>query len=167
MAKLKPAFKKDGTVTAGNSSGINDGAAAVIVMSEAKCREMDVRPMAYIHGYALVGLRPDMMGMGPVDAIRKLQAKLNFKMEDIGLWECNEAFASQSIAVIRELGLPQEKVNVNGGAIAIGHPIGASGARILVTLLWEMKRTATRFGVASLCIGTGMGIAMLVENPDA
>lgn len=166
LATLKPAFKKDGTVTAGNASGINDGAAAVIVLSDEQCKKLDVKPMAYIHGFSLVGLRPDIMGMGPVYAIRKLKSKLNFKMEDIGLWELNEAFAAQSVAVVKELGIPAEKVNVNGGAIAMGHPIGASGARILVTLLWEMKRTGTKYGIASLCIGAGMGIAMLVENPE-
>ncbi|MBI9046064.1 MAG: acetyl-CoA C-acetyltransferase [Anaerolineaceae bacterium] len=167
LARLRPCFKKDGSVTPGNASGINDGAAAMLVLSEEKCQELSVDPMAIIHGFSLVGLRPDIMGMGPVYAIRKLREKLNFVMEDIGLWELNEAFAAQSLAVVKELGIPSQKINVNGGAIALGHPIGASGARILVTLLWEMKRTGTRFGVASLCIGTGMGIAMLVENPTA
>ena len=166
LASLKPAFMNEGTVTAGNSSGINDGAAAVILVNEDKCSQLNIKPMGFIHGFSLVGLRPDIMGMGPAFAIRKLKAKLNFKMEEIGLWELNEAFAAQSVAVIKELAIPAEKVNVNGGAIALGHPIGASGARILVTLLWEMKRTATRFGIASMCIGTGMGIAMLVENPE-
>ncbi len=166
LASLKPAFKKEGTVTAGNASGINDGAAAVILVNEDKCIQESIKPMGFIHGFSLVGLRPDIMGMGPAFAIRKLKAKLNFRMEDIGLWELNEAFAAQSVAVIRELAIPAEKVNVNGGAIALGHPIGASGARILVTLLWEMKRSGTRFGIASMCIGTGMGIAMLVENPE-
>ena len=167
LSGLRPAFKKDGTVTAGNASGINDGAAAMLVLNESKCQELAVEPMAIIHGFSLVGLRPDIMGMGPLYAVRKLQEKLGFKMEDIGLWELNEAFAAQSVAVTRELAIPAEKINVNGGAIALGHPIGASGARILVTLLWEMKRTGTRLGIASLCIGTGMGIAMLVENPSA
>ena len=167
LAGLRPAFKKDGTVTAGNASGINDGAAAMLVLSEESCNDHNIQPMAYIHGFSLVGLRPDIMGMGPVYAINKLKDKLNFKLEDIGLWELNEAFASQSVAVLRELGIDPVRVNVNGGAVALGHPIGASGARILVSLLWEMKRSGTKFGIASLCIGTGMGIAMLVENPAA
>jgi acetyl-CoA C-acetyltransferase len=165
LARLRPAFQKDGSVTAGNASGINDGAAAMLVLEEEKCLEYGVEPMAFIHGFSLVGLRPDIMGMGPLYAIQKLKARLNFKLEDIGLWELNEAFAAQSVAVVKELGIDPQKINVNGGAIALGHPIGASGARILVSLLWEMKRTGVKYGVASLCIGTGMGIAMLVENP--
>ncbi len=167
LAGLKPAFKKDGTVTAGNASGINDGAAAMLVLSDEKRAQLGLQPLAVIHGFSLAGLRPDIMGMGPIYAIRKLQAKLNFEMKEIGLWELNEAFASQSIAVVRELGIDESRVNVNGGAIALGHPIGASGARILVTLMYEMKRAGIKFGIASMCIGTGMGIAMLLENPAA
>lgn len=166
LAQLKPAFVKDGTVTAGNASGINDGAAAMIVMSEDKANELGVKPFAYIKGFSLVGLRPDIMGMGPLFAVRKLLKDQNMKTEDIDLFELNEAFAAQAAAVAKELGIPAEKININGGAIAIGHPIGASGARILVTLLHELKKQNKRYGIASLCIGTGMGIAMLVENTE-
>lgn len=167
LAKLRPAFTADGTVTAGNSSGINDGAAAMLVLEEDLCKQAGLQPMAIIHGFSMVGLRPDIMGMGPVYAVRKLQQQLDFDLQQVGLWELNEAFAAQSVAVVKELQIAEDKVNVNGGAIALGHPIGASGARILVTLLWEMKRRGTRFGIASLCVGTGMGLAMLVENPAA
>lgn len=167
LAGLRPAFKKDGTVTAGNASGINDGAVAAVVASEEKCKALNLVPMAYIRGFSLVGVRPEVMGMGPVDAVRKLLAAQNMTVKDIDLFELNEAFASQSIAVRKELGIDLDKVNVNGGAIAMGHPIGASGARILVTLLHEMRRSKRRLGIASLCIGSGMGIAMLVENAEA
>jgi len=166
LGQLKPAFKPDGSVTAGNASGINDGAAAMIVMSEDKAKELGVKPFAFIKGFALVGLRPDIMGMGPLFAVRKLLKDQNMKIEDIDLFELNEAFASQAAAVTKELGIPAEKININGGAIAIGHPIGASGARILVTLLHELKKQKKRYGIASLCIGAGMGIAMLVENTE-
>lgn len=164
LAGLKPAFKKDGTVTAGNASGLNDGGAAMLVASEEKCKALKLAPIAYIRGYSLVGLRPEIMGMGPVYAVRKLLEAQKLTLADIDLFELNEAFASQSIAVRKELGISLDKVNVNGGAIAIGHPIGASGARILISLMYEMKRSNKKLGIASLCIGTGMGIAMLVEN---
>ncbi len=166
LSGLRPAFKKDGTVTAGNASGINDGGAAMLVASEEKCKALGLAPMVYIRGYSLVGLRPEIMGMGPVYAVRKLLEAQKLTVADIDLFELNEAFASQSIAVGKELGVDSRKVNVNGGAIALGHPIGASGARVLITLMYEMKRSNKKLGIASLCIGAGMGIAMLVENPN-
>lgn len=164
LSSLKPAFKGDGTVTAGNASGINDGAAAALVVSEDKCKELALKPLAYIKGYSLVGVDPAYMGMGPVKAVSSLLKRQGMSTSDIDLFEINEAFAAQAVAVLKELGIRPEKVNVNGGAIAIGHPVGASGARILVTLVHEMVRRSARYGIASLCIGTGMGIAMLVEN---
>ncbi|SEI92470.1 acetyl-CoA C-acetyltransferase [Paenibacillus polymyxa] len=164
LSQLKPAFKENGTVTAGNASGINDGAAAMLVVSEDKCKEHALKPLAYIKGYSLVGVDPAYMGMGPVKAISSLLKKQGMSIDDIDLFEINEAFAAQALAVQKELGVNPEKVNVNGGAIAIGHPVGASGARVLVTLVHEMVRRSSRYGVVSLCIGTGMGIAMLVEN---
>ncbi|MCV9949316.1 acetyl-CoA C-acetyltransferase [Paenibacillus sp. BT-177] len=164
LSNLKPAFKENGTVTAGNASGINDGAAAMLVVSEDKCKEHALKPLAYIKGYSLVGVDPAYMGMGPVKAISSLLKKQGMSIDDIDLFEINEAFAAQALAVQKELGVSPEKVNVNGGAIAIGHPVGASGARVLVTLVHEMVRRSSRYGVVSLCIGTGMGIAMLVEN---
>ncbi|MEK4062066.1 MULTISPECIES: acetyl-CoA C-acetyltransferase [unclassified Paenibacillus] len=164
LSNLKPAFKTNGSVTAGNASGINDGAAAVLVMSEDKCEEHAVQPLAYIKGYSLVGVDPAYMGMGPVKAVSSLLKDQGISLDAIDLFEINEAFAAQALAVIKELGVNPEKVNVNGGAIAIGHPVGASGARILVTLAHEMVRSSARYGIASLCIGTGMGIAMLIEN---
>ncbi|WP_348624618.1 acetyl-CoA C-acetyltransferase [Paenibacillus peoriae] len=164
LSQLKPAFKENGTVTAGNASGINDGAAAVLVVSEDKCKEHALKPLAYIKGYSLVGVDPAYMGMGPVKAISTLLKQQGISIDAIDLFEINEAFASQALAVVKELGVSPEKVNVNGGAIAIGHPVGASGARVLVTLVHEMVRRSSRYGIASLCIGTGMGIAMLVEN---
>lgn len=167
LSKLRPAFDKTGSVTAGNASGINDGAAAMIVASKEKCDELGAKPMAKILGYTTIGLEPEIMGMGPVDAIKKLMKTTNFNLDQVDLFELNEAFASQSIAVRKELNIPEEKVNIYGGAIALGHPIGASGARILVTLLHALKREGKRYGVASLCVGTGMGLAMLVENVEA
>lgn len=164
LSQLKPAFKENGTVTAGNASGINDGAAAMLVVSEDKCLEHALKPLAYIKGYSLVGVDPAYMGMGPVKAISSLLKQQGMSIDDIDLFEINEAFAAQALAVLKELGINPEKVNVNGGAIAIGHPVGASGARVLVTLVHEMVRSSSRYGIASLCIGTGMGIAMLVEN---
>jgi acetyl-CoA C-acetyltransferase len=164
LAKLKPAFKKDGTVTAGNASGINDGAAAFVLAKESYAKERSLKPMARILGYASVGVEPSIMGLGPIDSIKKAVAKANLEIKDIDLFEINEAFASQSIAVIRELGIDFDKVNVNGGAIALGHPIGASGARILVTLIHEMIKGNKKYGVASLCIGGGQGTAVVVEN---
>ncbi len=163
LAKLKPAFKKDGTVTAGNASGINDGAAIVVVMSEKKAKDMGLEIMAYIRGYASGGVDPAYMGLGPVPAVKKVLQKTGLKLEDMELIELNEAFAAQSLACIRELNIDTSKLNPNGGAIALGHPIGASGARILITLLYEMKRQGKGIGLASLCIGGGQGVAMIVE----
>lgn len=164
LLRLKPAFQKDGTVTAGNASGINDGAAAVVVASEERARLMELAPMAKIVSYATAGVDPRYMGMGPVAAIERALEKAGLGLKDIDLFELNEAFAAQSLAVLSELGLDGSRVNVNGGAIALGHPIGASGARILVTLLYEMRRRDLRRGLASLCIGGGQGIAMIVER---
>lgn len=164
MEKLRPAFKKDGTVTAGNASGINDGAAAMVVMSKEKAEALGLRPMAKLTASVSVGLDPAVMGMGPYYASKKILEKTGLTLEDVDLIEFNEAFAAQSLAVLRELGADPAKVNVNGGAIAIGHPVGASGARILVTLLHEMEKRDAKRGLASLCIGGGMGIAAMVER---
>ncbi|MBU4454638.1 MAG: acetyl-CoA C-acetyltransferase [Euryarchaeota archaeon] len=164
LAKLKPAFKKDGTVTAGNASGINDGAACVLLMSEEKAIDSGLKPLATIQSYGLCGVPPDLMGLGPIGAARKAIEKADITSDKLDLIELNEAFASQSIAVRKELGLNPDKVNVNGGAIAIGHPIGASGTRILVTLLHELKRSKGTYGLATLCIGGGQGIAMVVKR---
>ena len=164
LARLKPAFKKDGIVTAGNSSGINDGAAAIVVMSEEKAKELGVKPMATWVGGALGGVDPSIMGVGPVAAVNKLMKKLDMKVADMDLIEANEAFAAQSLAVGHDLGFDMEKLNVNGGAIALGHPVGASGCRILVTLLHEMQRRDAKKGLATLCIGGGMGCATVVER---
>lgn len=163
LSKLPPAFKKDGTVTAGNSSGINDGASAMVVASEERVRSLGLRPMARIISYASAGVEPSIMGIGPVEAIRRALRKASLKLDDIGLVELNEAFAAQSLAVLREIPIDPDILNVNGGAIALGHPIGASGARILTTLLYEMKRRSVKYGLASLCVGGGMGMAMVVE----
>ncbi|MDP4084259.1 MAG: acetyl-CoA C-acetyltransferase [Bacillota bacterium] len=163
LEKLKPAFKKDGTVTAGNASGINDGAAAFVLMSRDKAIELGIEPMAVIRGFGAAGVDPKIMGIGPIPASRKALEKAGLSIEDLDLIEANEAFAAQALAVGRELEIPNEKLNVNGGAIALGHPIGASGARILVTLLHEMKRRGSRYGLATLCIGGGQGIASVVE----
>jgi acetyl-CoA C-acetyltransferase len=164
IAGLKPAFDKAGTVTAANASGINDGAAAVVVMSAARAAELGLTPMARIAAYAAAAIDPKVMGMGPVPASRRCLQRAGWKIEDLDLMEINEAFAAQSCAVHKEMGWDLAKVNVNGGAIAIGHPIGASGARILVTLLYEMKRRGAKKGLASLCIGGGMGVALAVEG---
>lgn len=165
LAKLRPAFQpRGGMVTAGNSSGINDGAAAVVVMSRKKAGQLGVKPMATIRSYASAGVEPRVMGMGPVPATRFALEKAGLKLSDIELIEANEAFAAQSVAVGKELGFEREKLNVNGGAIALGHPIGASGTRILVTLLYEMQRRQSRYGLATLCIGGGQGVAMIVER---
>jgi acetyl-CoA C-acetyltransferase len=164
LSKLRPAFAPDGSVTAGNASGINDGAAAVVVMSRKKAEELGVSPMGTVRSYASAGVPPRIMGIGPVPATQKALAKSGLSLDEIDLIEANEAFAAQSLAVGRELGWDWERVNVNGGAIALGHPIGASGARILVTLLHEMKRREAKRGLATLCIGGGQGIAMIVEN---
>jgi acetyl-CoA C-acetyltransferase len=165
LAKLRPAFKtQGGMVTAGNSSGINDGAAAVVVMSRQKVNQLGLKPMATIRSYASVGVEPRIMGIGPVPATKLALEKSGLKLSDIQLIEANEAFAAQSVAVGKELGFDREKLNVNGGAIALGHPIGASGTRILVTLLYEMQRRQSRYGLATLCIGGGQGVAMIVER---
>jgi acetyl-CoA C-acetyltransferase len=163
LAGLRPAFKKDGTVTAGNASGINDGAAAVVVMSKKKAEELGIQPLVTIKANASAGVDPSIMGIGPVPAVRKALEKASISIETLDLIEANEAFAAQSLAVDRELHFDKEKLNVNGGAIALGHPIGASGARILVTLIHEMKRRNSRTGLATLCIGGGQGVATIVE----
>ena len=164
LARLKPAFKKDGIVTAGNASGINDGAAAIVVMSEEKAKEVGVKPMATWVGGALGGVDPSIMGVGPVAAVNKLMKKLDMKVADMDLIEANEAFAAQSLAVGHDLEFDPAKLNVNGGAIALGHPVGASGCRILVTLLHEMQRRDAKTGLATLCIGGGMGCATVVKR---
>ena len=164
LAALKPAFKKDGSVTAGNSSGINDGAAAVVVTTAAKAKKVGTKPLARILSYVSTGVDPKVMGIGPVPAVRKVIDRAGLNVNDIDLFELNEAFAAQSVAVSRELGLDPAKVNVNGGAIALGHPIGASGARVLTTLVYALRARKLKYGVASLCIGGGMGIAMAVQN---
>ena len=164
LTKLRPAFEKDGTVTAGNASGINDGAAATVLMSAAEAERRGIAPMARIVSWASVGVDPAIMGSGPIPASRKALEKAGWTIDDLDLIESNEAFAAQSCAVLKDLGLDPDKVNVNGGAIAIGHPIGASGARVLNTLLFEMARRDAKRGLATLCIGGGMGIAMCVER---
>jgi len=165
LAALRPAFAKDGTVTAGNASGINDGAAAVIMMSAKKADELGLQPLARIKAYASAGVDPSIMGMGPVPATQLCLKKAGWTHQDVDLMEINEAFAAQAIGVNKEMGWDTSKINVNGGAIAIGHPIGASGCRILVTLLHEMIRRDAKRGLASLCIGGGMGVALAVERP--
>lgn len=164
VAALKPAFKKDGTVTAASASGINDGAAAVVVMSEERAKRLNLPILASIRAYASAGVDPSIMGMGPWPASEKALKKAGLRKEEIDLWELNEAFAAQSLGVLRELGIAKNRVNVNGGAIALGHPIGASGARILVTLIHAMKDRDARLGLASLCIGGGQGIALILER---
>jgi len=163
LAGLRPAFKKDGTVTAGNASGINDGAAAVLVMSAEKAKALGVEPLAKIKAYATAGVAPEIMGTGPVPSSQKALAKAGLMVKDLDLIEANEAFAAQAVYVNRTMGWDVEKVNVNGGAVALGHPIGASGARILVTLLYEMKKRKARYGLATLCVGGGMGGALIAE----
>src|SRR5437773_806500 len=167
LAGLKPAFKKDGSVTAGNASGINDGGAAVVVMSDRKAKELRLTPLATIRAYAAVGVDPSIMGMGPWPASEKALERAKLRREEIDLWELNEAFAAQSLGVLRELKLDAGRVNTRGGAIALGHPIGASGARILTTLIYALRAKGGGKGVASLCIGGGMGIAMVIEVPAA
>ena len=164
LKKLKPSFKNNGTVTPGNASGINDGAAAVILMEEEESEKRDLKPLGKIISWATCGVDPSLMGSGPIPASKKALEKAGWNVNELDLIESNEAFAAQSLAVIKELGLPEDKVNVNGGAIALGHPIGASGARILVTLLHEMARRSAKKGLATLCIGGGMGIAMCIER---
>ncbi|WP_155668570.1 acetyl-CoA C-acetyltransferase [Ornithinibacillus caprae] len=163
LSKLKPAFKKDGTVTAGNASGINDGACALVLMSRDKAKELGMKPMAILRGNGSAGVDPKIMGIGPVPATEKALEKAGLSMERINLVEANEAFAAQSLAVGKELNIPNNKLNVNGGAIALGHPIGASGARILVTLLYEMIKQDSQIGLATLCVGGGMGVSSIVE----
>ena len=163
LAALRPAFRTDGSVTAGNSSGLNDGAAAVVIASEEKARELGIAPLGAFVGSAVAGVDPRVMGIGPVPAVRRLLERTGVAIGDLDLVELNEAFASQSLAVVRELGLDEEKVNVNGGAIAIGHPLGMSGARLTVTLLHELRRRGGRYGVATMCVGVGQGQAALFE----
>jgi len=164
IAGLRPAFSKDGTVTAANASGINDGAAALVLMSEDEAKRRGLKPLARIASWAHAGVDPEIMGTGPIPASRKALEKAGWKISDLDLIESNEAFAAQSLSVVRELGLDPDIVNVNGGAIAIGHPIGASGARILTTLLYEMGRRDSKKGLATLCVGGGMGVALCVER---
>ena len=166
LAKLQPAFQRDGTVTAGNSSGLNDGAAALLLCEAQTARRLGLRPMARIVASACVGVAPDVMGLGPIPATRKALAHARLAVEQIDLIEINEAFASQAVACMRELGLDPGKTNVNGGAIALGHPLGASGARIATTLLHEMARRKARFGLATMCIGVGQGIATVFERVE-
>ncbi|HEV8460680.1 MAG TPA: thiolase family protein [Gaiellaceae bacterium] len=164
LATLKPAFRENGSVTAGNSSGLNDGAAAVVVASEEKAKELGIEPLGVFRGSAVAGVDPRVMGIGPIPAVRKLLERTGVSTDELDLVELNEAFASQSLAVVRELGLDEEKVNVNGGAIAIGHPLGMSGARLTVTLLHELRRRGGRYGVATMCVGVGQGQAALFES---
>ncbi len=164
LASLKPAFREGGTVTAGNASGINDGAAAVVVASEERARELGVEPLGAFVGSAAAGVDPRVMGIGPIPAVRKVLERTGVAIDQIDLVELNEAFASQSLAVLRELGLDREKVNVNGGAIALGHPLGMSGARLVVSLLHELRRRGGRYGLATLCVGVGQGQAALFER---
>jgi 3-oxoadipyl-CoA thiolase len=164
LGKLKPAFRSDGTVTAGNASGINDGAAALVIASEDKARELGLEPLGAFVGSAVAGVDPRVMGIGPIPAVRKLLDRSGIAVDDLDLVELNEAFASQSLAVIRELGLDEAKVNVNGGAIALGHPLGMSGARLVASLLHELRRRDGRYGLATLCVGVGQGVAALFER---
>ena len=164
LAALKPAFRTSGTVTAGNSSGINDGAAALVIASEEKARELGIEPLGEFVGNAVAGVDPRVMGIGPIPAVRKLLARTGTRVEQLDLVELNEAFASQSLVVIRELGLDEEKVNVNGGAIALGHPLGMSGARLVVSLLHELRRRSGTYGLATLCVGVGQGQAALFKR---
>jgi 3-oxoadipyl-CoA thiolase len=164
LATLKPAFRENGTVTAGNSSGLNDGAAALVIASEAKARDLGVEPLGMFVGGAVAGVDPRVMGIGPIPAVRKLLGRAGIDASQLDLVELNEAFASQSLAVIRELGLDRDRVNVNGGAIALGHPLGMSGARLVVSLLHELRRRGGRYGLATLCVGVGQGQAALFER---
>lgn len=164
LQKLKPAFQKDGTVTAGNSSGLNDGASALLIMEETAALELGLRPRARIIASAVAGVDPSVMGIGPVPATRKALKQAGLSVEQIDLFEFNEAFAAQAVASVRELGVDENRVNVNGGAIALGHPLGCSGARIMTTLLYEMERREARYGLAAMCIGVGQGIATIIER---
>jgi acetyl-CoA acyltransferase len=163
LGKLKPAFKLGGTVTAGNSSQMSDGAAAVLLVSERKVKELGLKPLARFVNFAVAGCAPEIMGIGPVHAVPKLLKKAGLSKDDIGLWELNEAFAAQSLAVLKELDIDTSRVNVNGGAIALGHPLGCTGAKLTATLLYEMKRRQVQFGIVTMCIGGGMGAAGLFE----
>jgi 3-oxoadipyl-CoA thiolase len=167
LGRLRPVFRSGGTVTAGNSSQINDGAACVTVCSESRARSLGAEPLARVVSTGVAGVDPAFMGVGPVPAVRKALAAAGLTIEDIGLVELNEAFAAQVLASARELGIPHDRLNVNGGAIALGHPLGSSGARLVTTLVWEMRRRGVRYGVATMCIGVGQGMAMVVENPAA
>jgi acetyl-CoA C-acetyltransferase len=167
LASLRPAFRPNGTVTAGNSCGRNDGAAAVVLMSSDKAQELGIKPLARITTFAAAGVEPEYMGIGPVPATRRALERSGLTLDDIGLVELNEAFASQSLACIRQLGLDPAKVNVNGGAIALGHPLGCTGTRLVVTLAHEMKRRGIRYGLATQCVGGGQGVAMIIENLQA
>jgi acetyl-CoA acetyltransferase family protein len=164
LAGLRPAFRAGGTVTAGNASGINDGAAALVVASEEKAAELGIEPLGTLVGSAAAGVDPRVMGIGPIPAVRKLLERTGVAVGDLDLVELNEAFASQSLVVVRELGLDEERVNVNGGAIALGHPLGMSGARLVVSLLHELRRRDGRYGLATLCVGVGQGVAALFER---
>jgi acetyl-CoA C-acetyltransferase len=164
LSKLKPAFKEKGTITAGNASGLNDGASAVVVMSRKKAKEMGIHPLVSVRSYASIGVKPEIMGIGPIPSTKKVLERSSLALKDIDLIELNEAFAAQSIAVIRELGMDMEKVNVNGGAIALGHPISATGCILLTKVIYEMKRRKSQFGLVTMCIAGGQGIAMIVEN---
>ena len=163
LAGLKPAFDPTGTVTAGNSSPLTDGAGAVVLASAERAKSLGGKPLGYLRHFAVAGVAPELMGIGPVPAVQKLLKKANVKLADIDLWELNEAFAAQSLSVIRELGIPEDRINVNGGAIALGHPLGVSGTRLVITLLQELRRRGKRLGVATMCIGGGMGAAALIE----
>jgi len=167
LSKLKPAFKQNGTITAGNASGLNDGASAVVVMSREKVKALGIRPLVSIRSYASVGVKPEIMGIGPIPATKKVLEKSGLALKDIDLIELNEAFAAQSLAVIRELSFDLEKVNVNGGAIALGHPISATGGILLTKIIYEMKRRKSQFGLVTMCIAGGQGIAMIVENESS
>jgi len=164
LSELKPVFKKNGTITAGNASGLNDGASAVVVMSRKKVKDLGIRPLVSIRSYASIGVKPEIMGIGPIPATQKALQKAALELKDIDLIELNEAFASQSLAVIRKLNFDLEKVNVNGGAIALGHPISATGCILLTKIIYEMKRRKSHFGLVTMCIAGGQGIAMIVEN---
>jgi acetyl-CoA C-acetyltransferase len=164
LSKLKPAFKQNGTITAGNASGLNDGASGVVVMSRRKAKKLGIHPLVSIRSYVSIGVKPEIMGIGPIPATKKALQKAGLELRDIDLIELNEAFAAQSLAVIRELGMDMEKVNVNGGAIALGHPISATGGILLTKIIYEMKRRDSRFGLVTMCIAGGQGIAMIAEN---
>ena len=166
LSKLKPAFKQNGTITAGNASGLNDGASAAVVVSREKAKEMGIRPIVSIRSYASVGVKPELMGIGPIPATKQALRKAGLELKDIDLIELNEAFAAQSLAVIRELDMDMEKINVNGGAIALGHPISATGCILLTKLTYEMKRRNAQFGLVTMCIAGGQGIAVIVENEE-